>query len=124
MAQVYLAGKSAVATFKAALAVMDGSYDTEAEFDEMTNLKSGGFHSSTPTIKKWSGSLDCAYEGDSPPTFAEGELVTGASIVVPGGPSISGDVYIDKISSKSVTAKGAVKFSFTFHSEGAYVRTG
>jgi hypothetical protein len=123
VSQVYLAGKNAVATFKEALAVMDGSYDAESEFDEMTNTKSGGFYSSVPTIKKWTGSLDCAYEGDSPPDFDEGELIEGASITIPGGPSISGDVYIDKVTFKSVTAKGGVKYSFTFHSEGPYTRS-
>lgn len=119
----YLAGKDATANFGGEMAVMDGSYDRECNFDEMTNLKKRGYYSSVPTDRKWSGSLDCAYEGDSPPTFDEGSFIEAASISVPGGETVQGDVYIDKINMKSVTAKGGVKYSFTFHSEGKYIVT-
>jgi hypothetical protein len=119
----YLAGKDAVAHFIEDMAVLDGSYDTEVDFDELTNLKSGGFHSGIPTVKKWSGSLDAVYEGDSPPEFDEGTFIPAASITIPGGPGVSGDVWITKVSYKGVTPKAGVRYTFTFVSEGPYAKT-
>ena len=120
----YLAGKKATATINGtAMAVEDGSYNTTAGVDEVTNLSSGGFYEDVTTIKRATCSLKCVYDGDSPPDFDEGDVVELA-IAVPGGPGLSGNFRITQMTYPVVNPKAAVKYSFEGSSNGAYVKTG
>jgi hypothetical protein len=120
----YLAGKKATATIDGTvMAVEDGSYNTTAGADEVTNLNSGGFYEDVPTIKRATCSLKCIYDGDSPPDFDEGDIVALA-ISVPNGPGLSGNFRITQMTYPVVNPKAAVKYSFEASSNGAYVKTG
>ncbi len=120
----YLAGKKATATINGTtMAVEDGSYNTAAGVDEVTNLHSGGFYEDVTTIKRATCSLRCVYDGDSPPDFDEGDVVALA-IGVPNGPGLSGNFRITHMTYPVVNPKAAVKYSFEASSNGAYVKTG
>lgn len=120
----YLAGKKATATINGtAMAVEDGSFNTTAAVDEVTNLNSGGFYEDVTTIKRATCSLRCVYDGDSPPDFDEGDIVV-LSIAVPNGPGLSGNFRITQMTYPVVDPKAAVKYAFEASSNGAYVKTG
>lgn len=120
----YLAGKNATATVNTvAMAVEDGSYETTAGVDEVTNLNSGGFYEDVSTTKKATCSLKCIYDGDSPPDFDEGETITLA-IAIPSGPGISGTFRVTKMAYPTINPAAAVKYNFDATSNGAYVKSG
>jgi hypothetical protein len=121
---IYLAGKKATVTINgAAMAVEEGSYNTTSGVDEVTNLNSGGFYEDVSTIKRATCSLRCVYDGDLPPDFDEGDVVTLA-IAVPNGPGLSGNFRITQMAYPVVNPKAAVKYSFEATSNGAYIKTG
>lgn len=119
----YLAGKKAVATINGTgMAVESGSYNTTAGVDEVTNLNSGGFYEDVTTIKRATCSLQCIYDGDSPPDFDEGDIIALA-ITVPNGPGLSGNFRVTQMTYPVVNPKAAVKYNFEASSNGAYIKT-
>ncbi len=118
----YKVGKNATVVVNSLTSeVEDGSYDTSIDKDEITNLTTAGFFKQLGTIKKANGSLQLVYNADNAPNYNEGDIVT---LVISGaGPGYSGNVFIDKMSYKSVSVKGAVKVSFDWTSDGSYTKS-
>src|SRR5215207_2568373 len=90
MPRTHLANKRAVATVNAEpMAVEDGSYNTTTGVDETTNLLSGGYGEDVATIKRATATLRLVYDGDAPPDFDEGDIIT-LSIAIPGTAAVTG----------------------------------
>jgi hypothetical protein len=133
---VKLAGKNAVATIDGTpTAVTGGSYRCTSGTDDMTNLLSEGYGENIDTIKNAGGTLDCAYDGDNPPDFDEGDE-TALSIAIPGktiaqhppaglpsGPGFSGMVRVTVMNYTVVDPNGGVRYSFDWISNGPYTKT-
>ncbi len=118
----YRVGKSATVVVNSLTSeVEDGSYDTSTDKDEITNLTTAGYFKQLATIKKANGSLQLVFNDANAPTFNEGDLIT---LVISGsGPGFSGTVFVDKMSYKNVSVKGAVKISFDWTSDGSYTKS-
>jgi hypothetical protein len=120
----YLAGKNATVTINdVPMAVEDGSYQTNGDVDEVTNLLSGGYYEDVGTIRRATVSLRCVYDGASPPTFNEHDLVAMV-LSVPNGPRLAGNFRITRMDYPVVNPKAAVKYSFDANSQGVYTKSG
>jgi hypothetical protein len=120
---VYLAGKNATVTVEGTpMAITDGSYTTMGDVDEVTNLLSQGFYEDVGTTRRCTTSLRAVYNGATPPTFNEHDIVNLA-IAVPGGPGIVGLFRINRMDYPVVDVKAAVRYNFDATSQGAYTKS-
>lgn len=137
MPRTHLANKRAVASVNTEpMTVEDGSYTATAGVDETTNLLSGGYYEDVPTIKRATATLRLVYDGDNPPDFDEGDIITlsislpGTPAIVgppavpaiPGGPMLAGEFRVNTMTYPVVNPRGAVKYSFDCTSQGPYTK--
>lgn len=131
----YLTGQIVAVQVGAKLAYcLSGNADTEAKVVVRTNSRSNGFQEIRFGTKMASGTLNLAYNGDDPPTIAEGTFATllidtagyeteqgqAPSGTTPKGELIAINAGITKVSRSWNADSGDYAWNVTFTSSGAY----